>query len=78
MGNFLVDPVLVPRLAGRVVLWVEDSGPGIPRAKAESIFAPYTQLGPHDKGTGIGLGERQKGLGPFIRKIIKYKLLPAP
>jgi CheY-like chemotaxis protein len=38
-----------------VEVWVEDSGPGIPHAKAESLFEKFTQLHAHDKGTGIGL-----------------------
>jgi len=38
-----------------VELWVEDSGPGVPRAKAEALFDKFTQLHAHDNGTGLGL-----------------------
>lgn len=42
-----------------VRLTVEDDGPGVPPARAEEIFLPYTQLtrgkGPGYKGTGLGL-----------------------
>jgi signal transduction histidine kinase len=39
-----------------VRMWVEDSGPGIPVEKRESIFDKYTRL--HGKGgpAGFGLG----------------------
>jgi hypothetical protein len=40
---------------GWVEVYIEDSGPGIPASKAESMFDKFTQMHSHDKGTGIGL-----------------------
>ena len=40
---------------GWVEVYIEDSGPGIPRSKAESIFDKFAQVNSHDNGTGIGL-----------------------
>ncbi len=40
----------------RLVIEIEDSGPGIPPEKLPSIFAPFVQAGPdHQDGTGLGL-----------------------
>jgi len=41
-----------------VLLWVSDTGIGIPPEKLESIFEPFVQLkeGLSDRGTGVGLG----------------------
>jgi CheY-like chemotaxis protein len=58
-----------------VEIWVEDSGPGIPHAKAESLFEKFTQLHGHDKGTGIGLSlcrEIVDGMGGTIRVDTTY------
>ena len=46
-------------LGDRVALRVQDTGPGVPTEKLESIFEPFVQLGralnrPHE-GTGLGL-----------------------
>lgn len=43
------------RQAGALLLFVEDSGPGIPLAQAEQVFDPFfTTKGPGE-GTGLGL-----------------------
>ena len=39
-----------------VTLWVEDSGPGIPPEKRETIFDKFTRLHGHDGPAGFGLG----------------------
>jgi PAS domain S-box-containing protein len=43
----------------RVIVTVEDTGPGIPREQQKSIFQPFTQLGrsltSSHEGTGLGL-----------------------
>ena len=41
---------------GYVRMWVEDSGPGIPKEKRESIFDKYTRLHGKDGPGGFGLG----------------------
>jgi signal transduction histidine kinase len=42
--------------AGKVVFFVEDSGPGIPKEKYKEIFEKYTQLEEHQyMGFGLGL-----------------------
>ena len=37
-------------------MWVEDSGPGIPDEKKESIFDKFTRLHGKDGPAGFGLG----------------------
>ncbi|MCB9692537.1 MAG: response regulator [Alphaproteobacteria bacterium] len=39
----------------RVVLTVDDTGPGIPEADRERVFEPFTQLAPDTDGAGLGL-----------------------
>jgi signal transduction histidine kinase len=39
----------------RAVLDVIDSGPGIPEAERERVFAPFHRLGADAVGTGLGL-----------------------
>lgn len=42
---------------GRVVLWVEDRGPGVPAAQRERIFEPFYRLpGASEREGGVGLG----------------------
>ena len=36
-----------------IQLWVEDSGPGIPEDKVDTLFNKYTQLNAHDQGTSF-------------------------
>ena len=49
---------LVPE-AGRVVITVEDEGPGIPRSEREKMFEPFYRIGsardPSTGGVGLGL-----------------------
>ncbi len=42
---------------GQLHLWVQDSGPGIPAAELERIFAPFVQVPSSEltEGTGLGL-----------------------
>jgi signal transduction histidine kinase len=40
---------------GRVSVWVQDSGRGIPDALAEEIFKPFFTTKAHQEGTGLGL-----------------------
>jgi two-component system, OmpR family, sensor kinase len=63
---------LVERRADSVVLAVEDSGPGVPEAEREKIFAPfYRPAGsrrgsPQEGGGGVGLGLA------LVRQIARY------
>jgi two-component system, OmpR family, sensor kinase len=46
-----------PARPGRVVLWVEDRGPGVPAAQRERIFEPFYRLpGASEREGGVGLG----------------------
>lgn len=40
---------------GRIEVWVEDNGPGIPREHWDGIFDKYTRLDSRDLGFGLGL-----------------------
>ncbi|MFW5845885.1 MAG: sensor histidine kinase [Planctomycetota bacterium] len=40
---------------GRVVIAIEDDGPGVPTADAQRIFTPYFTTKPASEGTGLGL-----------------------
>lgn len=46
--------------ADRLVITIQDSGPGIPETELEQVFAPFYRLegsrGRHSGGTGLGLG----------------------
>jgi two-component system NtrC family sensor kinase len=44
-----------PAPAGRVKLWVHDSGPGVPPEHAKRIFEPFFTTKPEGQGTGLGL-----------------------
>jgi signal transduction histidine kinase len=49
----------VRRTAGKATVWIEDGGPGVPRAERDRIFRPYVRLD-RDRtsvtaGSGIGL-----------------------
>lgn len=41
-----------------VVLWIQDTGPGVPRSRQREIFLPYHTTKP--KGTGLGLFSAQR------------------
>jgi two-component system sensor histidine kinase KdpD len=43
-------------VAGRVELRVVDTGPGVPDADKERLFAPFQRLGDAPRGQGVGLG----------------------
>ncbi|WP_439518175.1 ATP-binding protein [Hydrogenophaga sp.] len=46
-----------PGASGRVVLWVEDRGPGVPVAQRQRIFEPFYRLpGASEREGGVGLG----------------------
>jgi signal transduction histidine kinase len=40
---------------GRVTVWVQDSGRGIPEVHASEIFKPFFTTKAHQEGTGLGL-----------------------
>jgi PAS domain S-box-containing protein len=47
-----------PSAEGRVVVRVDDTGPGIPEARREELFTPFARLGAENsavEGTGLGL-----------------------
>ncbi|MGE0098191.1 MAG: ATP-binding protein [Hydrogenophaga sp.] len=51
--------ILAPKRSApeRVVLWVEDRGPGVPAAQRERIFEPFYRLpGASEREGGVGLG----------------------
>ncbi|HSB53804.1 MAG TPA: hybrid sensor histidine kinase/response regulator, partial [Gemmatimonadales bacterium] len=54
-GYGSVRVTLAPDSADRVVLTVEDDGPGIPESLRETIFQPFYTTKPAGKGTGLGL-----------------------
>ncbi len=47
--------VAVTRSGGRVVLTVDDSGPGIPEDQRELVFDRFHRVDPTPGGTGLGL-----------------------
>ena len=60
---------------GDVVLWVEDSGPGVATSKAASLFDKYTQCNVEDQGTGIGLAlvkQIAEALGGTVALDLEY------
>ena len=60
---------------GDVVLWVEDSGPGVATSKAVSLFDKYTQCNVEDQGTGIGLAlvkQIAEALGGTVALDLEY------
>ena len=40
---------------GYITFYVEDTGPGVPAEKAESIFDRFVKLDTHKQGAGLGL-----------------------
>lgn len=54
-GYGAVRVTLAPDGADRVVLSVEDDGPGVPEADREAIFRPFFTTKPAGQGTGLGL-----------------------
>lgn len=45
------------------LIYVDDSGPGIPEADREKVFQPFFSTKAHDEGTGLGL--------PLCRKMVE-------
>ena len=54
--------VSLAKLSGCAVLYVDDSGPGIPESDREKVFQPFFSTKAHGEGTGLGL--------PLCRKLI--------
>lgn len=54
-GYGAVRITLTPDGTDRIVLTVEDDGPGIPENLREAIFRPFYTTKPAGKGTGLGL-----------------------
>lgn len=55
---------------GSVLLWVEDSGPGVPEEVARNLFQPFVSTKPRGAGLGMGLAlsrEFVEGLGGTLR-----------
>ncbi len=44
------------RVGDRTVITVADTGPGVPRGEAESMFEPFQRMGDRDNTGGVGLG----------------------
>lgn len=55
-GEDSVIRVGAAAVGNRAVVTVADTGPGIPRGRAEEMFAPFQRLGDRDTTTGVGLG----------------------
>lgn len=75
---------------GRVLLSIEDDGPGVPEAEVEAIFAPFHRRERDRDGSGLGLaivrevamrhsGEVQTGRSPLggARFVLDFPLEPA-
>ncbi len=54
--------VSLAKQSGCAVLYVDDSGPGIPESDREKVFQPFFSTKAHGEGTGLGL--------PLCRKLI--------
>jgi len=54
-GYGTVRVTLAPQGADRVILTVEDDGPGVPEEQRETIFRPFYTTKPAGQGTGLGL-----------------------
>jgi CheY-like chemotaxis protein len=54
-GYGSVRLTLAPDGPDRVVLTVEDDGPGVPASEREAIFRPFYTTKPQGQGTGLGL-----------------------
>ena len=61
---------------GRVVLEVEDNGPGFPASDAEKLFDPFYSTRKPGMGTGLGLAIVRKFVEEF-NAVIKASLNPA-
>ncbi len=64
------------RMDGRVVLEVEDNGPGFPASDAEKLFDPFYSTRKPGMGTGLGLAIVRKFVEEF-NAVIKASLNPA-
>jgi two-component system NtrC family sensor kinase len=55
--------VTLTRQSGHALVYVDDSGPGIPEAEREKVFQPFFSTKAPGEGTGLGL--------PLCRKLVE-------
>jgi two-component system NtrC family sensor kinase len=58
--RFGATPPIVPRGTPGVLIWVTDSGPGVPAADRDKIFEPFYTTKEPGRGTGLGLAIVQR------------------
>ncbi|MFV2034445.1 MAG: hybrid sensor histidine kinase/response regulator, partial [Halocynthiibacter sp.] len=67
----LIEVTLMPHIAGKLVLSVRDTGPGIPAADHGRIMQPYTRIGGASGGPG---SKRGAGLGLSISQTLARQM----